>query len=60
MLKGNQSKCPNCRKVFEYDSDGFYDREWPYHETAQVVQYCDEVCCNMKREIDKDTNQVAA
>ena len=60
MLKGKQDKCPNCGKFVEYDSEGFYDREWPYHETAQFVQYCDEQCCDEKRAKDKAANQVAA
>ncbi len=49
MLQDNQNKCPNCGKFMMYEDDGFYDREWPYHETAQVVQYCDESCCDAKR-----------
>ena len=45
----NQSKCPNCGKFVEHDAGGFYDREYPYHDGAQVVQYCNEQCCDEKR-----------
>ncbi len=55
---GKQFKCPNCGKFVEYDADGYYDREYPYGEFSQVVQYCDEACCNSKRAKDKQ-EQVA-
>ena len=59
MLKGNQDQCPNCGKFVEYGADGYYDREWPYHETAQTVQYCNESCCDAKRAKDKATHDRA-
>ena len=53
-MKGKQSKCPNCGKFVEHDADGFYDKPYPYDPAANVVQYCDEKCCDMQREKDKN------
>jgi len=54
-MNEHQNKCPNCGKFVEYGADGYYDREWPYGEFDQVVQYCNESCCNNKRR--KDANR---
>ena len=44
--------CPNCGRFLEHDSDGFYNREWPYDDRALMVQFCHESCCNAKRAKD--------
>lgn len=48
-------RCPNCGRYVPAESDGFYDRCWPYDDGAQVVQYCDENCCDEKRKKDAET-----
>ena len=48
-----EERCPNCGRFIEADADGFYDREWPYHDGAHVVCYCDEECCDKKRAKDQ-------
>lgn len=46
-------RCPNCGRFVPDEADGFYDREWPYHDGATTLVFCDETCADQQRAKDR-------
>ena len=54
-------QCPNCGRFIEYDADGFYAHEDPENDVSEVLQFCDERCCDCfhhKREQEQRVSQL--